>query len=166
MISPRPEKAGLVGMAGLEPATPGSQSRCASNCATFRSRFSVPIRSRDSNSVLVFTRHLLLPSSHSGMAGDRRVELRPMRFGISSGPGPSPGSLEGRNRTTFLRVMSPRLGHRAASSGVAGRNPTGISGITTRRPGFEPRRQCEQMDSNHHPSAYQADAPPLRHTRV
>lgn len=66
--------------------------------------------------------------------------------------------LEGWSRTTYLRVMSPAPRHLASSSGVIDRNPTGTSWVTTRRSVIELRPQCERLDSNQQPHAYQTCA--------
>ena len=119
------------------------------------------IRSRESNPVRRFTRPLLLHRSYSGMAGDRGVEPRPAGFGGPPEPGSSPMSLEGWSRTIFLRVMSPPPRRSASSSGVTSRTFTGTSGFTPRRSDLELWPQCERMDSNHQPPAYQTGAPTI-----
>ena len=65
----------------------------------------------------------------------------------------------------LMRVMTPRLSRRVASSGVIDRDRTGITGATARRSSLELRPPYERVDSNHRPPAYQTGALPLRHAR-
>ncbi len=165
-----------VGTAGLEPATPGSRSRCADQTALRSVVWRFPRHGVEPEPRVELGSSgyeaAALPLSYSGIAGDRRIELRTGWFGGTSGPSPSP--VVGMERLALplpayetgallldyipvrgLLTLEVEWTRRESNS----LPPVYQTGALTNE--LHVPNPCPARDSNSHPSASQADAHPL-----